>query len=195
MSILNAKLNQYFIWFPQDFFYPEIRERWTPIVKKLKLPYQSLEDYVNATVQSITFPEVQLTPVSQGQSQFDIKYRGGKELEPILDKSLNITFKLSEGFFTYWMFFEQIELFQRYSLDKPIFWPSMYVSFLDNNGFEILAFEFKKIIPIGLSQLNVSHATVAAEFNTFNLNLIYNRYNIKRKLDPGAYQTNEPLDI
>ena len=37
MSILNAKLNQYAIWFPQDFFYPEVRERWTPVVKRLKL--------------------------------------------------------------------------------------------------------------------------------------------------------------
>lgn len=181
MSILNAKLNNYAIWFPQDFFYPEIRERWTPVVKRLKLPYLSLEDYFNSTVQSITFPEVTLNPVSQPQTMFQIKYRGGKELEPILDKNLTVTFKLTEGFITYWMLFDQIELFQFYS-EKAPFWPSMYVSFLDHHGFELMTFEFQKIVPNRLSQFNVSYATVAADFNTFTLNMSYNRYNISRRL-------------
>lgn len=181
MSILNAKLNQWAIWFPQDFFYPEIRERWTPIVKRLKLPYLSLEDYFNSTVQSITFPEVTLNTVTQPQTMFQIRYRNGKELEPILDKNLTVTFKLTEGFITYWMLFDQIELFQFYS-EKAPFWPSMYVSFLDHHGFELMTFEFQKIVPNSLSQFNVSYATVAADFNTFTLNMSYNRYKISRRL-------------
>jgi len=181
MSILNSKLSQYCIWFPQDFFYPEIRERWTPVVKRLKLQYLSLEDYFNATVQSITFPEISLVPATQPQTMFQIKYRGGKELEPILDKNLTVTFKLTEGFITYWMLFDQIELFQFYSERVP-FWPSMYVSFLDHHGFELMTFEFQKIIPTNLSQFNVSYATIAADFNTFTLNLTYNRYKISRRL-------------
>ena len=190
MSILNAKLNMFAIWLPKDFFYPEIRERWTPVVKRLKLQYQSLEDYVNATVQSITFPEITLQPLEQTQTQFQIKYRGGKELEPILDKNLTITFKLTEGFITYWMLFDQIELFQLYS-DRTPFWPSMYVSFLDHHGFELMSFEFKKIIPLGLSQLNVSYASVASDFNTFTLSLAYNRYKISRRLTNEIYTAGE----
>lgn len=189
MSILNAKLNQFAIWLPQDFFYPEIRERWTPIVKRMKLPYLTLEDYVNATIQSINFPEVVLPIISQDQTMFQIKYRGGKELEPILDKNLTITFKLAEGFVSYWMFFEQIELFQQYSERKP-FWPSMYVSFLDHHGFELMTFEFKKIIPTGMSQFPLSNATVASDFNTWTLSLRYNRYTITRKMGPGSYTNN-----
>jgi len=181
MSILNAKLNQFAIWFPKDFFYPEVRERWTPIVKRLKLQYQSLEDFFNATVQSITFPEVILATVTQPQTMFQIRYRGGKELEPILDKNLTVTFKLTEGFITYWMLFDQIELFQFYSERSP-FWPSMYVSFLDHHGFELMAFEFQKIVPLSLSQFNANYSTVSAEFNTFSMNMSYNRYKITRRL-------------
>lgn len=181
MSILNAKLNQYVIWFPKDFFYPEVRERWTPIVKRLKLQYLSIEDFFNASVQSMTFPQVNLTQVTQPQSMFQIKYKGGKELEPMLDKSLNITFKLTEGFITYWMLFEQIESLYLYS-DKDPWWPSIYVSFLDHHGFELVTFEFQKIVPISLSQFNISYATPSADFNTFSLNLSYNRYKITRRL-------------
>jgi hypothetical protein len=182
MSILNAKLNMYAVWFPKDFFYPEVRERWSPVVKRLKLQYQSLEDFFNASVQAVTFPEVRLEPVIQPQSQFSIRYRGGKELEPILDKMITVTFKLTEGFITYWMLFEQIEAFMKYKDTSP-FWPSMYISFLDHHGYEILVFEFKKIIPISLSQFNINYASVAADFNTFTLNLAYNRYNMISRLN------------
>lgn len=186
MSILNAKLNMFAVWFPQDFFYPEIRERWTPVVKRLKLPYQSLEDFFNSTVQTVTFPEVTLNSLTQPQTMFQIQYRGGKELEPILNKNLTIVFKLSEGFITYWMLFDQIELFQKYS-DKTPFWPSMYVSFMDHHGLELMAFEFKKIIPVSLSAFNVSYSSVISEFNTFSLNMTYNRYKITRRLDKNVY--------
>ncbi len=182
MSILNAKLNMSAVWFPKDFFYPEVRERWSPVVKRLKLQYQSLEDFFNASVQAVTFPEVRLEPVIQPQSQFSIRYRGGKELEPILDKMITVTFKLTEGFITYWMLFEQIEAFMKYKDTSP-FWPSMYISFLDHHGYEILVFEFKKIIPISLSQFNINYASVAADFNTFTLNLAYNRYNMISRLN------------
>jgi hypothetical protein len=176
----------YAIWYPKDFFYPEIRERWTPVVKRLKLQYQSLEDFFNASVQAVTFPEVRLEPVIQPQSMYSIRYKGGKELEPILDKMLTVTFKLTEGFITYWMLFEQIELFMKYKEQSP-FWPSMYISFLDHHGYELIVFEFQKIIPIALSQFNINYATVSADFNTFTLNMAYNRYKITRRLTNEVY--------
>lgn len=186
MSLLNSRSNAYAVWLPKDFIYPEVRERWTPIVRRLKLQYQTLEDFLNASIQSTTFPEVILNPIVQPQSQFQIKYRGGKELEPILDKNITLTFKLIEGFITYWMLFDQIEVFHKYKDTGP-FWSSMFISFLDHHGFELMAFEFEKIIPNRLSQLEISYANVGAEFNTFTLNLIYNRYKITRRVTKEVY--------
>ena len=181
--ILNSLNNQFVIRFPKGFFYPEIHEKWTPIIKRLKLPYETLEDFMNAAVQSLDFPSVDLAFVEQPQQQFKIAYRGGKELEPVFDKNLTVTFKLSEGFITYWILFEQIELFMNiYDVEKP-FWDPMYVSFLDHHGFELVAFSFKQIIPTALSQFNISYATTAAEFNTFTLNLRYNRFNIDNRIE------------
>jgi len=167
---------------PPNFFYPEIIERWTPVVKRLKLPYNTLEDFFNASIQSITMPPVDLSSVEQQQSQFNIAYKGGKELEPVFEKTLDVTFKLTEGFITYWIIFDQIEKYLLYQEDN-VFWPAMYVSFLDLHGFELVAFEFNKIIPTGLSQFEVNYANTAADFNTFTLGLRYNRFNIKRRLD------------
>ena len=178
--ILNSLNNQFVVQFPKNFFYPEIHARWEPIVRRLKLPYQSIEDFMNASVQSLDFPEMSLPKVEQTQQQFKIAYKGGKELEPVFDKNLSITFKLSEGFISYWILFEQIEQFISYSQTNP-FWPSMFVSFLDHHGIELVAFTFEKIIPQRLSQFQITYAQTAAEFNTFSLNVNYNRFTIKRR--------------
>jgi len=185
--LLNALNNQFVIRFPKSFFYPEIHDKWTPVIKRLKLPYENLEDFMNAAVQSISFPSLSLETVAQQQQQFRIAYRPGKELEPLFDKNLTITFKLSEGFITYWILFEQIELFIKVFEVKDPFWDPMYVSFLDHHGFELVAFSFEKIVPIGLSQFDISYATTAADFNTFTLNLVYNRFKIKSRLDDNNY--------
>lgn len=186
MSILNSKQNMYVCWISKDFFYPEVRERWIPVINRLKLPYTSIEDFINATIQNVTFPEVLLNLATQPQTMFPIKYRGGKELEPILNKNLTITFKLGEGFIGYWLLFEQIEAFQKYADTTP-FWPSIHISFLDHHGFELMVFEFQKIVPLTMSQLSLNYSTVAAEFNTFTLSLMYNRYKIIRRLTNEVY--------
>ena len=51
--LLNALQNQFLIRFPKSFFYTEIHDKWTPVIKRLKLPYESLEDFMNAAVQSL----------------------------------------------------------------------------------------------------------------------------------------------
>lgn len=185
--ILNALNNQFVVQFPKNFFYPEIHARWADVVKRLKLPYETVEDFINASVQSINFPAVELPTIEQTQHQYRITYRGGKELEPVIDKNLTITFKLTEGFISYWILFEQIEKFVEYSPTQP-FWPPMFVSFLDHHGMELVAFTFEKIVPKSLSQFEISYATTAAEFNTFSLNLVYNRYRIQRRA--GQNQNN-----
>jgi hypothetical protein len=191
MPILNAKNNMFTIWFPPNFFYPSIVKKWDPIIRRMKLPYETIEDFYNANIQSVTFPEVDLNIPTQQQSQFEIGYKGGKELEPILDRNLDITIKLSEGFITYWIIFEQIEEYLRYDNEEnDVFWPTMYVSFLDHHGFELVVFEFNKIVPRKLSSFDVNYSTTAADFNTFTLGIRYNRYNIKRRIDDNNYDVN-----
>lgn len=184
--ILNALNNQFVISFTPDLFYPEIKEKWTPVVERLKVPYQSVADFMNSSIQSIDFPAIELTTVEQQQRQYRIAYRSGKELEATFERNLTITFKLTEGFISYWILFEQIEEFLQYKDSLP-FWPPMYVSFLDHHGFELIAFEFEKIIPTSLSQFNISYSQTAAEFNTFTMNLRYNRFNIRNRLDTKQY--------
>lgn len=177
--ILNAKHNNFVILFSQNFFYPEVENRYKPIIQRLKLPYDTTVDFLNACIQSVSFPELNVNIVNQQESQYNITWRGGKELEPIFDKTLTVTFKLTEGFISYWMLFEQIEWFLTYGKTLP-FWPPMFLSFLDHNGFSLVDFTFEQLTPTNLSQFDVNYSNVATEFNTFTLTMKYNRFKIKR---------------
>ncbi len=176
--ILNSLNNQFVVSFSPNFFYPEIIEKWTPVVQRMKLPYLNLEDFINASIQSITFPQINLSAIEQPQKHLQIAYRQPKDIESTIDKNINITMKLSEGFVSYWILFEQIEYFHKYQETLP-FWPPMYLSFLDHKGFELVVFSYEKIIPTSLSSLEISYAITAADFKTFQFGIRYNRYKIK----------------
>jgi hypothetical protein len=184
--ILNNKQNAFTIYFPPSFFYPKVENRWMPVISRLKLPYETIEDFFNSTIQSVSLPQISLNTVTQQQSQFPISYRGGKEIEPALEKSMDVTFKLTEGFISYWILFDQIEEYLLYK-DDAVFWPNIFVSFLDLNGIELVVYEYEQLIPTALSQVELSYAQTAAEFNTFSLSMKYNRFNIKRRAESTIY--------
>jgi len=164
-------------------------KKWTPIIKRMKLPYLSVEDFINASLQSISFPEMSLNNTEQMVKHLPVPHRQAKDIESTINKDLRLTFKLAEGFISYWILYEQIEEFHKYKYNIP-FWPPMYLSFLDHYGFELVVFSFEKIIPTALSSLELSYSTTLADFKTFELGLKYTRYKIKRRVDEENYDIN-----
>ena len=178
MPILNARNNMFVIDIPSGFFYPSVRERWQPYVQKLKLPYQTVEDFINSSILSLSIPDITLPIVSQQQGQYQATYYGGKELEPIVNKSLSITFKLTESYLSYWIIFDQLEYYLKYANNEPCFLKPIFLTFLDNNGLALIKFKFNMITPTNLSNLELSYSKNVTDFTTFQLCLSYNRFEI-----------------
>ena len=176
--MLNARNNMFVIDIPADFFYLPVIERWQPYVQKLKLPFQTVEDFINSNILSLNIPDITLPTVTQQQGQYKASYYGGKELEPIIDKNLTITFKLTESYLTYWILFDQINFFLKYANEQECFFNPIFLTFLDNNGLAIVKFKFKMLTPTSLGSLDLSYAKTITDFSTFNLGLTYNRFEI-----------------
>lgn len=176
--ILNARNNQFRINFPHNFFYAEVIEKWEPVVKKFKLPYESLLDFMNSNIQSISFPSISIETPTQQETQYNIAWRNGKVLEAVVDKTIDITMKLSESYIPYWILYDQIKLYMEYS-DKIPYLPNIDLTFIDNNGFEIVTYAMKLIVPYALSELVLSHSSVMTDFKTITLSLKYNRFEVK----------------
>ena len=70
--VLNNKAQMFSVWFPSDFFYKEVEEKWTPFVEKMKLPYTNLVDFMNMQIEQISYPSIDIGSAKQQQGQFQL---------------------------------------------------------------------------------------------------------------------------
>lgn len=189
--VLNNKAQMFSIWFPQDFFYPEVEEVWTPIIRRLKLPYRTLTDFMNGQIQKVSYPNIDIPIAEQGQSQFPIEYTTGKELEPLWNKDLTITFKLTESYYTYWVIYDQIKWFLSYNKKyKPadrVFMDDIFISFLSDAGLAMVNFRYKFIIPKSLGSFNLSYAAQASQYTSFDWTVHFNRMDVELESNKNNY--------
>ncbi len=54
--LLNNLDQNFVIALDYNWFYPDVVQKWMPILERLYVPYQRLEDFFNAQIQAINFP-------------------------------------------------------------------------------------------------------------------------------------------
>ena len=184
MSVLNNKPQMFYISFPSNFWYPEVVEAWEPMVKRMKLPYDTVDDFMNQQIQQVTFPSTNLELAMQQRGQYEIAYATGKELEPEMGKNLAITFKLTESYLSYWIVWHQVDVYLHYANDSlkrqkaPIYMEPISLSFLTDAGLEMISFKFDQIVPTNIGELTLSYAATVASYNTFSWNLRFNYFDV-----------------
>ena len=182
MSVLNNKPQMFTVQFPSNFWYPEVVSRWSPMIERMRLPYQDLNDFMNNQIQSVTFPSMSLDLATQQRGQYEVTYPSGKELEVHMDKTLKLTFKLTESYLSYWIIFDQMDTYLHYVNDldnyKFCWMEPIEVGFLTDSGHQIMNFKFIEIVPTNTTNLTLSYAATVASYNSFDWTLRYNRYDI-----------------
>ena len=75
--VLNNLSQQFAIWLQPNTFYPEVNKLWKPYVKRMFLPYLTLEDFFNSQITQISFPSIGASTVQQRTQNYPIHKRGG----------------------------------------------------------------------------------------------------------------------
>jgi hypothetical protein len=158
-----------------------VTEKYTTYLKRLPIPYESIEDYMSASIQSVTFPALTADTVEQLLYEEPVTAKGGKRFERYLDRQFTITFKSYEGWINYWIMFDQ--MFAYWDLDnKKKYLPDLNLGFLDHTGFEFVAINFQQVVMTGVSELELNYASNTAEFRNFTVNFKYNYIRIIKTL-------------
>ena len=180
--ILNARNNNFRFEFETKFFIPEIINKYEYIIKRLPSPFKNLRDYMNAGIQEVTFPSAKL-PVAEQQNLHNpnTPWKGVGNMEKNIDKEITVTFKLYEGYINYWLMFEQLDAFYSYTSKIKAF-PDMYLSFMDNSGFELYTFKFGRVIYTGISDLSLSFSSNVPEFKTFTCDFTYTTFELLKRI-------------
>lgn len=189
--VLNNLSQSFVIYFGMNYFYPEVNDHWLPVIKKMYLPYRTVEDFMNSQIQTITFPAIDMPAVTQGHWQYENYKRNGKTLDQLTQKDStgNITFKLTESYISYFIMREQLDLYLKYYDIQELYFSPIAVSLLDDAGIETVSYRYVQVTPISLSELSLSYAARLGTYSTFSMSFRFNFFEILyRDLDTGKLE-------
>lgn len=170
MALLNSKFSNFSISFPRGWFYQDILDIYEPYFKRTFIPFTSLVDYMNFTIQSVSWPAIAIETVTQDTKDQQTTFKGGFDLTRQTEKNLTITFRTTEGFLNYFVMRSQLDMFcdKGKEAKNDIFLPDLNLLMLDHYGYLILTQRMKGIVFCGLSELELSQAANVPEYRTFS---------------------------
>lgn len=176
--LLNSLDQNFVIALDFNWFYPDVAQKWLPVLNRMYLPYITMEDFFNAQIQSVNFPGVSSSNVNQQGRLYKLQKRPGYQEDQIIDKQITLTIKTSESFISYFVARHQYQLFLRLGQLTPLYLPNITISLLDDGGFETVSYCYQQLTPISISDLSMSYAARMGQFNTFTWTFTYNYYDV-----------------
>jgi hypothetical protein len=179
LSILGLRENSFKIRLPKDFFFEEVENFWKPNIKNIGIDFDSLTEFMNSQIQSITVPEFNMTNLPEQIREGGRTYKHASSTPPMnfFEKSINLSIKSTEGLLTYWVMFDQLTQYLSHVENTP-YLPPLTVDILDNKGYAYYTMIFEQIIFQGLSTIELSKDSNSPTFKSFTSTLSYNKIKI-----------------
>ena len=205
--LLNNLDQNFVIALDYNWFYPDVTQKWMPVLERMWVPMLTLEDFFNSQITAINFPGYNSGNVSQQGRLYKLQKRPSQQEDMIIDKQLTLTVKTTESYISYFIARHQYQLFLRLGQLTPLYMPNITVAFLDDGGFENVSYCYQQITPVSISDLSMSYSARLGQFNTFTWTFSYNYYDvyirnaagerelISKEYDPYQDGTTEYLDL
>lgn len=172
--VLNNLPQMFVIYFPKNYFYPEVIDQWEGEVKKLAHPYMNVEDFINSQIKSITFPGISTNNVKQQSGQYPITKRTGKEADALVSKNFTLDFKLTESYLSWLVLFTQYNLYLHYINVQCLYWPPIVLELLNDQGFSYFRTVYSQITPKSITEINFSYSAELASYKSFKMSFDFN---------------------
>lgn len=189
MLSLSPRRDLFRFNFPKDFIPEPISKKYNALINKNPGVFKSAVDYLNESIQSVTIPGVSDVNIGQIQhSSNSIQRRAGKiNVEPkteityqspknpldFIDKKLQITFRMNQGCYNYFMLFETLF----YQICKPLDKgpePVLYLEILNEDGVICSRCIFRDCYLDGMDDLELSFNKIERDSFTFNVSIKFN---------------------
>ncbi len=171
--ILNARNNGFVVLFPPDFFSETIKEKYKKYYQSLILPYDTIEDFMSSTIQSIDFPGWNMALTQQtrllGKKQ---EYKNSKPIPDLFNREFTLTFKLTDAYLNYFIFLDNSLEFLDFDNKEQVLSP-IRLSLLNNEGYLVSSLMFNKPILKSQGGINLSYSSVNPTFSTFTAKFQY----------------------
>ncbi len=193
MLSLSPRYDLFKFSLPKDFLPIEIEEKYTNILNKNAAVISTPIDYLNESIQGVSFPSISdINVVQEQHGSNDIKRSnsgglGKMNVEPKHDilhvtsenplekisKEFKVTFRLNQGFYNYFMIYETIF----YKICKPLRYgpiPVLYIDLMDGSGKVNARVKFIDCYIDGIDGLEFDYSKVERNVGTFDITFKFN---------------------
>ena len=181
----GARSNQFRFNFPKAFVPTDVANRYDPYLNSVpgNMVKRSI-DLLNYSIQSINFPAAEFDPVAQRDKPgIQRQYRASLPKQELFAKTLEVTFKLFDGFINYWMLFDTFDYYYSPLYKGPYIPEGMRLQLYDGNGNVIVSAEMRRVIFQSIGSLDLSYSENSPDAKTFTCTFVYNELFTKVELD------------
>lgn len=201
MLSLSPRYDQWRFLIPDGFIPPEVLKKWEPIIKEEPGVFPDSLAYLNESITGISLPGINETIITQPQhstNRFsapvhqsglgkinvepkqDNTYIGTRNPLDLIDRTLNVSFRINQGLYNYYMMYESLFLY----ICKPHqFKPydRFEISLLAEDGRIISKIILDQVIMTGLGGIEFSYEkngrnsesfTVAFRWNNIDFDIV-----------------------
>lgn len=193
MLSLKSRQDRWKLHLPKELIPDELVEKYTKILRSRKSFFETPIDFLNESIQKVQILGFQNATFQQKQSRrssptfddtridednflysaTDFQYRSVANPEEIIDKTINIQFRLSVGYINYFILFESF--FYQYSRDmKTLDNPRVFSMDIYNEFGEIYCrVVFYDPLIDGMDMLDLDFSQPIAQSQTFQVSFKY----------------------
>lgn len=181
-GLLNPRFSNYMFKFPPDFFYPEVIQKYNIYLNAIRTPFRTLSDYMTHCVQNFSWPAISAEKTEQIFKDIHKVYKPGWPAVRFIPHEMNITFKATDGFLSYFIMQDQLQRYLELGPKDEMFLPNFVLRILDYHGLQTMSMLFEDIVFLTLSEFELSFTRNEFEFQTFTAGFSYKRLNIQKEL-------------
>ena len=178
---LPTQSNQFLFSLPQDFISEKIEKKWMPLLKKNKLVYTSVIDFLNSTIRGLTFPSLQLETTEQPKRTKKVSWKTVANVYDLFTKEMDITFQSVDSNINHLILIDAIS--DSYLNTSKFYVAPLTLTILDKHRDMISQVHFRSVNIRSLSEVNYSYSDISLEDKTFTLMVTYNYVDVISLID------------
>jgi hypothetical protein len=181
--ILNVRQNGFIFNFPKGFIVDSVVDKYEKYVKRMPIPYDTVNDFINSTIQQVNFPTLRTIDTAEQirPGGFKQTYKSSTTLQNLIQRDFTVTFKLGEGFINYWILYENIIKFLDFQNPEQ-YLQDFRLLLLDNEGIVMASVLLQQPVFTSLSEIQLNYASSTPQFSTFSIGFKCNYVDVKLEI-------------
>lgn len=171
---LTTLNNQFHFSLPLDFIPTGSEERYMKLLGAKRKLYVSVLDYLNSTIQSITFPSINFPIVNNPQNlkRKQIQWKTVGNIYDLFDKTVTVTFLNVDSNINYTIILD-ILMNHYLNVDKP-YDDSLVITTLDEKRNALYHVQYRDVIWTGMSDNTFAYNDQTLQNKNFTATFTYN---------------------